>query len=214
MNNISVINGIKNDLKRHSPEIFGPGKIMNSSVVLPLILRGDEYHILLELRSMKLNTQPGEVSFPGGKIESGEKPEDAAIREFSEELCTSSKNIEILGESDIYFAPARGIIHCFVAEVKENIDLNIKNDEVDELFTVPLSFFIKNPPKVFTNKVFIESSENFPYKELGIEENYKFTSNTYELIYYKYDKYVIWGITASIIKNFINKFCKIHYSML
>ena len=56
------------------------------SVLLPLIKVKDELHILYEVRSKNLDTQPGEISFPGGMVENGETYKDAAVRETIEEL--------------------------------------------------------------------------------------------------------------------------------
>lgn len=205
---MNEVSALKDSLKNYKPGLFGPNRVINSAVILPLIKIEGEYHILFELRSHKLRTQPGEVSFPGGKIERGENPKSAAVREFCEEVCTSECSIEVIGEIDTYFAPARGLIHCFVAIVDSSINIDIKNDEVDELFTVPVKFFVENNPEIYLNSVDIRPSENFPFEDLGIKNSYKFSSATYELIYYKYKEYTIWGITASLVKNFINKFCK------
>lgn len=53
--------------------------------------------LLFEVRSKRLEMQPGEICFPGGRIESGETPETAALRELWEELRVPSRQVTLLG---------------------------------------------------------------------------------------------------------------------
>ena len=74
-------------LAGRQPEILGHEKLPKYAVLLPLIEVENETHILFEVRSLSLRRQPGEICFPGGKID----PEDSdqrkcAIRETTEEL--------------------------------------------------------------------------------------------------------------------------------
>ena len=67
----------------------------SSAVLIPVIMKADGYHILYEVRAAKLRTQPGEICFPGGRIEPGEDPGEAAVREAMEELLIRRDQIEI-----------------------------------------------------------------------------------------------------------------------
>ena len=69
----------------------------SAAVLIPILIRDGKYHVLYEVRSAKLKTQPGEVCFPGGRIEQGETPGEAAIREACEELCITRDQMEIVG---------------------------------------------------------------------------------------------------------------------
>ena len=51
------------------------------SVLIPLIYNNDRWEIIYELRAKDMKTQPGEISFPGGRLENGETFKEAAIRE-------------------------------------------------------------------------------------------------------------------------------------
>lgn len=172
------------------------------SVVIPIIDIDGQQNIIFQIRNKNLKVQPGEVSLPGGRVEEGEKPIEAAIREFSEEMSSSPNKIKIISELDTYVAPVRGIIHCFLAEIDKDIDLDIKNEEVEGVFTVPITYFIKNEPKVFRNRISIQADENFPFDEMSISKKYNWGSYEYPVAFYKIDKIVIWGITANIIWNF------------
>ena len=72
------------------------------------------WHVIFEKRSATLRSHTGEVSLPGGRIEEGETPKDAAIRETAEELRISPSALEILGESDYLLTRQNQAVHCFV----------------------------------------------------------------------------------------------------
>lgn len=175
------------------------------SIVVPVIHINNEQHLIFQVRNKNLKAQPGEVSFPGGQVEDGESPLDAAIREFSEEMCCSPDKLRIINKLDTYMAAAKGIIHCFLAEVDKDFRLDIKNDEVERLFTLPISYFLKNEPLVLNNKININPGDDFPFDEMNIPRSYYWGSFTYPVSFYKIGETVIWGITANIVNSFSKK---------
>lgn len=192
------------------PTLIGTDKVVYSSVVVPVIYKNGEAYLIFELRSRNLRHQPGEVSFPGGKIEKGELPKDAAVREFCEELMCSEDDIKIISEIDTYLAPVRALIHCFLAEVNPDINLDIENSEVAETFLVPVSYFLDTEPEEYRNSVCVEPDEKFPFEKMCISESYTWGNPSYPVYFYEYEGHVIWGITAYIARNFVKKL----YSML
>ncbi|WP_101772899.1 NUDIX hydrolase [Peptostreptococcus faecalis] len=196
---------LENIFKNYNPGVIGPEKILFSSIVVPVINIDGEQHVIFEVRSKRLKSQPGEVSFPGGKVDENESPLNAARREFSEELDAAQEKIEIISELDIYFAASRGLIFCYLGVVDESINLNVRNSEVEELFTVPLKFFIETEPEVYTNSIRVFPDENFPYEKMKISETYNWGIQNYPVLFYNYGGHIIWGITANIINNFAKK---------
>ena len=77
------IKNIKDKLKNTKPKPMDYE--VSFAVLVPLIEIDEELNLIYEVRSNSIE-QPGEISFPGGRIEDGESPEEAAIRETSEEL--------------------------------------------------------------------------------------------------------------------------------
>ena len=67
----------------HVPGLLGARH--SYAVLCPLVERPDGLHLLFEVRSAALHRQPGEVCFPGGRMEAGETPEQCALRETEEE---------------------------------------------------------------------------------------------------------------------------------
>lgn len=191
--------------KEYVPMLIGADNFVHASVVVPIIYIDGICNFIFEVRSSSLKHQPGEVSFPGGKIEFGEKAEDAAIREFCEEIMCSSDKLRIISEIDTYLSPSRALIHCFLAEVDSSINLNIKNCEVESVFCVPLKYFIETEPEKYTNRLAVVPDEEFPYNRMNISESYKWGSPSYPVYFYEYEDKLIWGITANIARNFVKK---------
>jgi 8-oxo-dGTP pyrophosphatase MutT (NUDIX family) len=87
---------IENIQEKIQNRIPGPTRIqLYFSVLIPLIEIKGQTHLIYELRSKNLSTQPGEVSFPGGRIERGEEFSQAAVRECSEELLIPEEKIDL-----------------------------------------------------------------------------------------------------------------------
>lgn len=101
--------------------------------------REGKLHILYEVRSQDMRRQPGEVCFPGGRIEGDETPEACAIRETEEELGIPTASITVLGRLDFVAHRANFIMYPVLARVEtaaaERMALNPA--EVDHTFLVP-----------------------------------------------------------------------------
>lgn len=199
-----MIKNIRNTLRDFSPYINGHETMKKASVLIPIVNINNIDHILFEVRSKNLRSQPNEISFPGGVIEENELPIDACVRETCEELGTFSDNIEIIKEIDLFLSPVNILIHPFVGIIKDISNLNINLDEVDHIFLVPISYLLENKPVCYKNKVEVIPNKNFPYDIIPNKDNYKFKSGNYDSLFYTYDNYVIWGITAKILENFLN----------
>ena len=196
------INDIKEKLNSKESYINGWEKMKRASIIIPLIDINEEVYILFQVRAKKLKSQPGDICFPGGKIDKCETPNEAALREINEEL--GLKDIEIIKEMDILIRHDGMIIHPFVAKVNNIEELEINEDEVDEVFYVPLSYLLEYSPMEVRNKLIVERGEDFPYHLIKGGKNYKFKTGEYISTFYQYKDYVIWGITASMLKDFVN----------
>ena len=138
-----------------------------------------------------------------GKIENNESPLDAVIRETCEELGTNVKNVNIISPIDLLITPGNMIIHPFVGYINNIDSLHINKDEVDHIFLVPLSYLLKHKPSLYNNEVKVIPNDNFPYDIIPNKKDYKFATSNYRVLFYKYENYVIWGITAKILENFL-----------
>jgi 8-oxo-dGTP pyrophosphatase MutT (NUDIX family) len=198
---------IENIQEKIQNRIPGPTRIQHYfSVLIPLIEIKGQTHLIYELRSKNLSTQPGEVSFPGGRIERGEEFSQAAVRECSEELLIPEEKIELLGEADYLITPFNFVIYAFVGKIKvDSIEsIKVNNYEVEEIFTVPLDYFLRHQVEKYAAVLKSEFDQDFPYHLLPQGEKYNPRQGDYQIYFYRYQDRVIWGITAEITKAFID----------
>lgn len=188
-------------LKNKTIDISDNSHYVESSVLVPIIESKNGLSLLYEIRSENLKKQPNEICFPGGKIEKGESKKNAAIRETTEELLISYEDIQFIGASDILVTPFNTIIYPFIGVLKDY--KGTFNNEVKNVFTVPLSFLMSYEPTCFYLDVHMEPENDFPYHLIQKGQKYKWGKGKYPVYFYIYEDKVIWGITARITYDFI-----------
>jgi len=202
LHNMNIEN-IKNKIKDNKPYINGWEKMKRSSIIIPLVEINSEVCILFEVRAKKLSSQPGDICFPGGKIDDNETPKEAALREMFEEL--GIKDIDIINELDTVVRYDGIIIHPYLGIIEDIREININESEVDHVFYVPLNYLLKHSPLEVDSKINVERTKDFPYDLIVNKENYKFRDAIYRSLFYKYENYNIWGITAEMLRNFLER---------
>ncbi|HLQ97498.1 MAG TPA: CoA pyrophosphatase [Candidatus Dormibacteraeota bacterium] len=196
---------IINKLKDRQPSILGHENFRKFAVLLPLVEVEGETHILFEVRSMNLRSQPGDICFPGGKVDQEDKnTRHAALRETSEELGISMTKIDDVIPLDFMVSDFGRIIYPYVGRLKTIEKIIPNKDEVEETFTVPLSFFLQTNPKKYKVNFEVKPEEAFPYDLIIGGENYDWRTHQMEEIFYKYNGKVIWGLTARILTHFVS----------
>ena len=174
------------------------GKRREYAVLLPLVEKDGEVCFLLEVRSRDIR-QPGDVCFPGGRVEEGENFEETALRETFEEIGIPADKVEVYGRFDSMLEVNRIRMHTLVGRLPKDWESMLDTDaEVAELFTVPLRFFAENEPDCYRGKI-IQDTEGFPYEKHGIDPNYKWREAWQDLYFWHYNGHTIWGLTAAII---------------
>ena len=186
------------------------GKRREYSVLMPLVEKDGEICFLFEVRSQDI-AQPGDVCFPGGRIEKGETPVDAALREACEEIGLKRDDVKLFGRFDSMMEVGRIVMHTVVAEISGFALDNLKTDsEVKECFTVPLKFFAENKPDYHPIPI-IQSTEGFPFDEHGIDRNYRWRKAHADTFFWHYEGHLIWGLTAGIVQWFMEEILDISY---
>lgn len=166
-----------------------PGRIVMdrpptpAAVLVPLVERSEGLSVLLTQRTDHLAHHPGQISFPGGRLE----PEDggdatiAALRETEEEIGLSRERVSLVGRLDLYITGTGFGITPVVGMVAPPFDLSPDPFEVAEVFEVPLDFLL--------------DPENHKLHRVVVEGRHRpFWSMTWE-------QRVIWGATAGILVN-------------
>ncbi len=191
-------------LNTHTPTILGSKKFSKYAVMVPLIQKDDGIHVLFEIRSLNLRRQPGEICFPGGRIDSQDLDEKAAaIRETNEELGITEKDISEVFPLDFMLSPFGMMVFPFVGVIRNPDMIQPNPAEVGGIFTVPIDFFIKNPPEIYHIEFKVEPEENFPFDLIVGGENYNWRTRGIEEYFYLYEEKAIWGLTALILSHFI-----------
>jgi 8-oxo-dGTP pyrophosphatase MutT (NUDIX family) len=180
------------------------------AVLVPLIEVDHAPHLLYQVRASHLSRQPGEISFPGGRIEAGERPRDTALRETREEMGIDPECIEIVGELDFVMNTHNDLIYPFLGRLQDVRfeDIQYCGDEVAGIFTVPVDFFLSNKPEVYDLSYRVQVDESFPFERIQNREMYQESALSFPTYFYNYNGYIIWGITAKITRNFIKELYK------
>lgn len=199
---------IINKLAGFKQDLLGKENYLVSAVLLPLIEGSNGTEILFEVRSRHLDRQPGEICFPGGRVEDIElhDPGAAALREAAEELGLAAGDINIIAPLDFLTTPMGVVVYPYVGEVLFPERIVPNREEVESLFTVPLAYLLENPPQVSRVEVATRYGEGFPLHRVperyagGWQKRWSFPTYIYE-----YGDYFIWGMTAIILHHFISR---------
>ena len=185
----------------HIPGLLGARH--SYAVLCPLVELPDGLHLLYEVRAAARHRQPGEVCFPGGRMEAGETPEQCALRETEEELAIPRREIEILGKPDFIcnqagflMQPVLGLVSAagFAAMAPSSA-------EVGTTFTAPLSFFRQTPPEQYAYALLPEVPGDFPYEHVGIPADYRWDRGRVEIPIWYWQGHAIWGMTARLTQD-------------
>ncbi len=179
------------------------GVTASSAVLVPLIHQKNEPYLLFEVRSDRLRHQPGEVCFPGGKMEENESSVDCALRETEEELSIPAASIRPIAPLDFIYHQAGFVVYPILAEIKANSlkSLSMNKAEVKETFLVPFSFFYENSPMMYSCTISTQPQNDFPYHLIGSENAYPWRTGKMHIPIYLYEGHAIWGLTGRICMN-------------
>ena len=170
-----------------------------AAILIPIVRDKDEPALLMEVRSLNVR-QPGEVCFPGGHIEEGETCMDAALRETYEELGIRPSSVNVLPGMEPEWHREKKYVYPVLAEIDpfEPESLLLRQEEVSEVFTMPLSWLLSHEPAVYD--ISDPESEKLPVILRQYLRNYQRGPNT--TYYWAYERYGIWGLTAMFLVRF------------
>jgi 8-oxo-dGTP pyrophosphatase MutT (NUDIX family) len=162
--------------------------IRPAAVLVPIV-EHPEPTVLLTQRTKELPNHPGQISFPGGKIEKGDTdPLAAALRETEEEIGLDRGDIEPLGFLDVYMTTLGFRIVPVIARIKPGFSLKLNASEVDSTFEVPLAFLMDQA-----------NVKRHARDWDGLTRHY------YAITF---GERYIWGVTAGILRNLHDRIYK------
>ena len=174
---------ITNKIKGYSGR--PPVKELRKAAVLIAVTESDDPELIYTLRSNKVGSHGGEVSFPGGMFETEDiNLENTALRESEEETGLDKTKVNIIGPIDTVVSRFNISVTPYVGVVPDNIILNDNSEEIEACFRVPLSFLLKDQR----------------YRNDEINRN----GDKFFMPAYEYDSYIIWGLTAMMTVDFLN----------
>lgn len=175
------------------------------AVLVPLVERPEGLCLLYEVRADTLGRQPGEVCFPGGRLEPGEDAVSCALRETWEELGIPRPAVEVVAELDwlthqggFVLYPVLGIVSPEAAE-----RLHPGPAEVKETFFVPVDWLRAHPPEVYAYPLEPRVGEDFPYARIGFPQGYRWRGGRVEVPIYAWEGRAIWGLTGRITRRLL-----------
>ena len=181
----ALVEGHENDLdhllyseRDHIDDLSG---LRNAAVLIAITDRPNPGIILVQ-RPNHMRNHPGQVAFPGGKIDPDDKDEiDAALREAHEEIALEREHVDIIGLTDSFQSGSGYNIQPVLGVIPPDLPFVGDPSEVESWFEAPLDFVLD--PKNRTTHEGVWNGRRRHYYEMH------------------WDGYRIWGITAGIINN-------------
>lgn len=172
---------LRGDFQLDPASVIKP-KLRPAAVLVPLIERPEELHVMLTQRTDHLNHHAGQISFPGGRIEEQDAGAvQTALRETEEEVGIPPEMVEIVGRLDDYVTGTGFVVAPVVGLIRPPYPVSPDPFEVADVFEVPLSFFLDPANHKRDTRVFN-----------GIERHF------YAM---PYGERYIWGATAAMLVN-------------
>jgi 8-oxo-dGTP pyrophosphatase MutT (NUDIX family) len=157
------------------------GRATPAAVLIAITDVPHDPQVILTQRPRAMRDHPGQVAFPGGKLDPGEDAITAALREAEEELALPRDAVRVIGTTDTYHTGTGFIVTPVVGVVPPGLALTPNPEEVEAWFEAPLALLL-DPASWTTNEVFWRGA-NRRYLEL------------------EWQGFRIWGVTAAIIAN-------------
>ena len=195
---------------RKAPVRIGRDPEHGAAVMIPVLDGPGGPEVLFEIRAGNVR-QPGEVCFPGGGIEAGETPRETAVRETAEELMIRKKQVHVLSPMHEMAAHGGRTVWSYLAKI-EGYGGTFDPEEVAETFTLPLSTLLSCAPEEYTVEQVQVRGEDYPYDLIPGGKNYPFRGAKRKAYFYRFEvkgrEVVIWGMTASLLHEFLERFRK------
>jgi 8-oxo-dGTP pyrophosphatase MutT (NUDIX family) len=140
-----------------------------AAVLLPILMEGEDARVVYTVRKDHLADHAGQISFPGGSIESDDGSLlETALREAEEEIDLSPDLVEIIGElEEMYIPPSNFRVSPFVGLLQPEAEMVLAPDEVEEIFTVSLTTL--TAPETFRKVLWRHEGRDYEVPVFAVE---------------------------------------------
>ncbi|MFC2030946.1 ATP-binding protein, partial [Chloroflexota bacterium] len=182
-------NGFKRQLgailaERRQEAVDDPALIC-AAVLIPLLFKDGEWHVLVTQRAETVEHHKGQISFPGGACEAQDPDlRSTALRETFEEIGIPPDKVEVLGVLDDYPTISSFVVTPVVGVIPHPFAYRLSKNEVEAVVEVPVSF-LRDPAN------------------LRVEQR-EHQGTVLDVLFWDYDGHTIWGATAQMLKGLID----------
>lgn len=159
---------------------FNNNQSSPAAVLVPIIVEPTELLVLFTQRNSQLKNHPGQISFPGGKMEATDTDlQTTALRECFEEVGLAVQQTQVIGQLPSLESSTGFLVTPFIGLITPPLELKIDPLEVAEIFTAPLNYLLD--PRHHSHELFLHAGKQIPITVIN------------------YQEHIIWGLTAKII---------------
>ncbi|MGO4999853.1 CoA pyrophosphatase [Oceanisphaera sp. W20_SRM_FM3] len=160
-----------------------------AAVLMPLLQTGQGLELVLTRRNRLLRQHPGQVSFPGGRMDASDASLwHTALRESWEEIGLLPELCQPLGQLQAQYTISGFALTPFVGLIEGQPRFTLNPSEVDEVFQVPLDYLLD-----------LRHHHLFQLRRQG---------HTHEVVFIRWHGLWIWGITAAVIHQFAQQIAR------
>lgn len=180
-----MLDKVRSRVPEYRPRVVDAGGLPEAGVLVPVTCVDDTPEIILTLRSNNLSTHSGEVALPGGRRDPGDVDlAYTALREAHEEIGLLPDLVEVVGPLGTLVSRFGIKVTPFVGIVPDVFDLRPNEYEIQEVFRVPVSYFLEDNREM-THRIDYEG-------------------RSWYVPSYRYEGFRIWGLTALILVELMN----------
>jgi 8-oxo-dGTP pyrophosphatase MutT (NUDIX family) len=176
---------VKGILASRTRRVLDDPDLICSAVLIPLLFKEGEWHVLVTQRTQTVEHHKGQISFPGGACDPGDADLLAtALRETYEEIGVPPESVEVLGVLDDFPSVTNFVVTPFVGVIPLAFPYRPNDGEVEAVIEVPFSF-LRDPT------------------HLRVEQ-LDYRGHVHDVFFWDYGPYTIWGLTARMLKSFFD----------